>query len=78
MVHDRHRARLKLGLEGTLEVLAREAGAASVRQLPTLKLFKIRMDLEMEGDTEALASAAEASEPVELDAASPTTSWTSP
>jgi DNA-binding Lrp family transcriptional regulator len=57
----------ELGLEGTLEVLAREAGAESVRQLPTLKLFKIRMDLEMEGDTEALASAAEASEPVELE-----------
>ena len=50
-----------LGLEGTLEVLAREAGAESVRQLPTLQLFKIRMDLEMEGDTEALASAADAS-----------------
>ena len=48
-------------------MLAREAGAESVRQLPTLKLFKIRMDLEMEGDTEALASAAEASEPVELE-----------
>jgi DNA-binding Lrp family transcriptional regulator len=56
-----------LGLEGTLEVLAREAGAESVRQLPTLKLFKIRMDLEMEGDTEALASAVQASEPIELD-----------
>ncbi|HTB70948.1 MAG TPA: AsnC family transcriptional regulator, partial [Solirubrobacteraceae bacterium] len=41
----------RLGLEGTLEVLAREAGAESVRMLPTLKLFKIRMDLEMEGDT---------------------------
>ncbi|MHB1572131.1 MAG: siroheme decarboxylase subunit alpha, partial [Solirubrobacteraceae bacterium] len=45
----------KLGLEGTLDVLAREAGAESVRQLPTLKLFKIRMDLEMEGGTDALA-----------------------
>jgi DNA-binding Lrp family transcriptional regulator len=56
-----------LGLEGTLEVLGREAGAESMRELPTLKLFKIRMDLEMEGDTEALASAAEASEPVELE-----------
>jgi siroheme decarboxylase len=56
-----------LGLEGTLEVLAREAGAESVRQLPTLKLFKIRMDLEMEGDTQALASAVEAKEPIELD-----------
>jgi siroheme decarboxylase len=57
----------KLGLEGTLEVLAREAGAESVRQLPTLKLFKIRMDLEMEGDTQALATAAQASDPIELD-----------
>jgi DNA-binding Lrp family transcriptional regulator len=57
----------ELGLEGTLEVLAREAGAESVRQLPTLKLFKIRMDLEMEGDTQALASAAEEREPVETE-----------
>jgi siroheme decarboxylase len=57
----------QLGLEGTLEVLAREAGAESVRMLPTLKLFKIRMDLEMEGDTAALASAVEAKEPIELD-----------
>src|SRR5207245_10907351 len=56
----------ELGLEGTLEVLAREAGAESMRQLPTLKLFKIRMDLEMEGDTEALASAAAAKEPAQL------------
>jgi DNA-binding Lrp family transcriptional regulator len=58
----------KLGLDGTLEVLAREAQAESMRQLPTLKLFKIRMDLEMERDTEALAAAAEASAPVELEA----------
>jgi DNA-binding Lrp family transcriptional regulator len=57
----------RLGLEGTLEVLARDAGAESVRQLPTLKLFKIRMDLEMEGDTEALASATQATDPIELD-----------
>jgi siroheme decarboxylase len=57
----------KLGLDGTLDVLARESGASSIRQLPTLKLFKIRMDLEMEGDTEALASAAVAADPVEID-----------
>jgi DNA-binding Lrp family transcriptional regulator len=58
----------RLGLEGTLEVLAREAGAQSVRQLPTLKLFKIRMDLEMEGDTRALARAAQVpNDPIELD-----------
>ncbi len=37
-------------------MLQRLTGAESIRQLPTLKLFKIRMDLEMEGDTKALAS----------------------
>ncbi|MHB8658915.1 MAG: siroheme decarboxylase subunit alpha [Solirubrobacteraceae bacterium] len=57
----------KLGLQGTLEVLAELAGAESIRQLPTLKLFKIRMDLEMEGGTDALAKAAEAVEPAETD-----------
>jgi DNA-binding Lrp family transcriptional regulator len=54
-----------LGLDRTLETLGRLAGAESIRQLPTLKLFKIRMDLEMEGDTKALAQAAEAVEPAE-------------
>jgi DNA-binding Lrp family transcriptional regulator len=57
----------KLGLEGTLQVLAAEAGAESVRQLPTLKMFKIRMDLEMEAGTDALATQAEAVEPAEMD-----------
>jgi DNA-binding Lrp family transcriptional regulator len=56
-----------LGLDGTLQALAAEAGAESVRQLPTLKLFKIRMDLEMEGDTQALAAPAVATDPIELD-----------
>jgi DNA-binding Lrp family transcriptional regulator len=56
-----------LGLDGTLEVLAREAGAESVRQLPTLKLFKIRMDLEMEGSTEDLAKAVQALPPAETE-----------
>jgi siroheme decarboxylase len=56
-----------LGLEGTLEVLKRETGAESVRMLPTLKLFKIRMDLEMTGDTDTLARAAEAVEPAETE-----------
>jgi DNA-binding Lrp family transcriptional regulator len=56
-----------LGLEGTLEVLGREAGAESIRQLPTLKLFKIRMDLEMEGDTEALAKAVDVAPPAETE-----------
>jgi len=57
----------RLGLDGTLEVLAREAGAESLRKLPTLRLFKIRMDLEMEQDTGALASAGVAQPPRELD-----------
>ena len=57
----------RLGLEGTLDVLAEEAGATSVRQLPTLKLFKIRMDLEMEGDTDALTQPV-AEEPAETEA----------
>jgi len=54
-----------LGLDRTLEVLAHEAGAESVRQLPTLKLFKIRMDLEMEGSTKDLAKAVQALPPAE-------------
>jgi DNA-binding Lrp family transcriptional regulator len=55
----------RLGLDGTLDVLQGLTGAESVRQLPTLRLFKIRMDLEMEGGTDALATAAETSEPLE-------------
>jgi siroheme decarboxylase len=57
----------KLGLQGTLDVLAAETGAQSIRQLPTLKLFKIRMDLEMEAGTDALSTAGEAVEPRELE-----------
>ena len=57
-----------LGLEGTLDVLGRLAGAESIRQLPTLKLFKIRMDLEMEAGTDALSSpVAEAVAPAETE-----------
>jgi DNA-binding Lrp family transcriptional regulator len=56
------------GLQGTLDVLQELTGAESIRQLPTLKLFKIRMDLEMTGGTEQLAvPAGEAVEPMELD-----------
>jgi siroheme decarboxylase len=57
----------ELGLEGTLEVLQRLTGATSIRQLPTLILFKINMNLEMEGGTEELAAAAEAAPPRELE-----------
>jgi siroheme decarboxylase len=57
----------RLGIDGTLDVLAAETGAQSIRQLPTLKLFKIRMDLEMEQGTDALAAAGAAVPPRELD-----------
>jgi DNA-binding Lrp family transcriptional regulator len=57
----------ELGLEGTLEVLMGETGASSMRQLPTLTLFKINMNLEMEQGTAALAAAVEAAPPRELE-----------
>jgi DNA-binding Lrp family transcriptional regulator len=57
-----------LGLERTLEVLQRLTGAESIRQLPTLRLFKINMNLEMEKGTEALASAVGPAPPRELEA----------
>jgi siroheme decarboxylase len=57
----------KLGLQGTLDILQELTGAESIRQLPTLKLFKIRMDLEMEGDTKSLSTEGVAQEPVDLE-----------
>ena len=57
----------ELGLQGTLEVLQELTGAESIRQLPTLKLFKINMNLEMEKGTDALAAAVEAAPPRELE-----------
>ena len=57
----------KLGLRGTLEALMEETGAESMRELPTLTLFKINMNLEMEKGTEALAAAVEAAPPRELE-----------
>jgi DNA-binding Lrp family transcriptional regulator len=56
-----------LGLDGTLEVLGRLAGTSSIRQLPTLRLFKIRMDLEMQAGTEKLARAVEVVPPEETE-----------
>ena len=57
----------ELGLQGTLALLAELTGAESVRQLPTLKLFKIRMDLEMEKGTKDLAAMGVAQDPMEPD-----------
>jgi DNA-binding Lrp family transcriptional regulator len=58
----------ELGLEGTLDVLQRLTDAESIRQLPTLTLFKINMNLEMEQGTDALAAAVDAAPPRELEA----------
>ena len=57
----------ELGMAGTLAALMRETGAESMRELPTLTLFKINMNLEMEKGTEALAAAVEAAPPRELE-----------
>ncbi len=54
----------KLGLDGTLDVLKERSGADSIRQLPTLTMFKINMNLEMEGGTDALAAAVQATAPM--------------
>jgi DNA-binding Lrp family transcriptional regulator len=58
----------RLGLSGTLDVLTRRTGAVSMRQLPTLTMFKINMNLEMEGGTDALSRAAEAVAPMPREA----------
>jgi siroheme decarboxylase len=58
----------KLGLKGSIDALMEETGAISMRELPTLTLFKINMNLEMEGGTDALAAAVEAAPPRELEA----------
>jgi DNA-binding Lrp family transcriptional regulator len=52
----------KLGLQGTLDLLQELTGAESIRQLPTLELFKIRMDLSMSGDSKSLTSQGEIKE----------------
>jgi DNA-binding Lrp family transcriptional regulator len=58
----------KLGLEGTLRALKKLSGASSIRQLPTITMFKINMNLEMAGDTDALAARAETKLPLPREA----------
>ena len=55
-------------MQGTLDALQGLTGAESIRQLPTLQLFKINMNLEMEKGTQALAASVEAAPPRELEA----------
>ena len=58
----------KLGLDGTLEVLKKLSGAESIRQLPTITMFKINMNLEMEGGTDVLSAPVEAVKPLPREA----------
>lgn len=57
----------KLGLQGTIAALIEETGAVSMRELPTLTLFKINMNLEMEKGTDALSASVDAAPPRELE-----------
>ena len=68
----------ELGLHGTLEALMRETGAESMRELPTLTLFKINMNLEMEKGTEALSPPRSRPRRRASSRRSPTTTTTSP
>lgn len=56
----------RLGLERTLELLSQEAGFEAFRQLPTLTLFKINMNLQMTGGSDALKVKQEVAPPREL------------
>ncbi len=47
----------RLSLEDTLEILARETGATSMRILPTLTLYKINVQLDMTGEQGTTARA---------------------
>ena len=48
----------RLGLEKTIELLHRQSGAIETRPLPTLKLFKIGVKLNLGGDDIATRSEA--------------------
>lgn len=45
----------RLGLEKTVEILHRESGAVRTRLMPTLKLFKIGVKLDIEGSDDVTA-----------------------
>jgi DNA-binding Lrp family transcriptional regulator len=63
----------RLSLEETLEVLEKATGAESMRMLPTLKLYKINVQLDMTGTSDVTAkSAAPAAAPVRGDGVLPT------
>ena len=52
-----------LGLEKTLEILAEQANVEAYRMLPTLRLFKIQMNLDMKGGAKELSASQELPKP---------------
>ncbi len=68
LVHDRHRARLAArARRDPRSPRARPRAPSRSASCPRCKLFKIRMDLEMEGGTDALAKAVEVAPPAETE-----------
>ena len=65
----------KIGLERTLEILHQQSGAISTRMLPTLKLYKIgvRMDLREDADASARSDTPGGYNQANRDAAPPIT-----
>ncbi len=62
----------RLGLEETVEILARETRAESMRLLPTLKLYKINVQLDMTGARDVAAKEAPKPPPKRGDGVLPT------
>jgi len=62
----------RLGLPETLDILAEATGAESMRPLPTLKLYKINVQLDMTGTQDVAAKSAPAAPPVRGDGVLPT------
>jgi siroheme decarboxylase len=61
----------RMSLEDTLEVLARETGAISMRILPTLMLYKINVQLDMTGESGTTARAEPMAPPQRGDGVAP-------
>jgi DNA-binding Lrp family transcriptional regulator len=61
----------RLGLQPTIDILADATGADSMRPLPTLKLFKINVQLDMTGTQDAAAKTVLTAAPVRGDGVLP-------
>lgn len=62
----------KIGLEDTLKILEERTGAESMRNMPTLKLYKINVQLDMKGDRKSTQKEAPKAPPIRGDGQLPT------